>query len=83
MEIDLKAKDTSFWKIKWIDQCVCKERFISTTGHYPQEFLDFLDKHTGYMTIFNVTDQYYEIKISLDSLTSVQSAQDTVWLNPK
>ena len=82
-EIDLGSKDTSTWKLQWLNDCTVRSNFISATNKLPAEMMDFFNSHTIYLEIMKVTEKYYYFKVSLDSLTSHIVDYDTAWFNAK
>src|SRR5690242_14108976 len=51
MEINSKSKDTSFWKIDWIDGCSYKAKYLHGDGNDMTDMKDFLEQHTTYIQI--------------------------------
>lgn len=84
VEVELKTNDTSFWKIQWINECVCTSKFISTTKKkVPKEFLDMVNNHIMFMEVMEVTDKYYRMRVRVDSLSNSEYYEDKIWLQPK
>jgi len=82
-EINLVTKDTSYWKVNWIDECTYTANYLSGGGMKSEEEQNFLRSHTTILQIMNSTPAFYIIKGSLDSLNSKMSIIDTVWIKPK
>lgn len=84
VEVELKTKDTSFWKIQWVNDCVCTSTFISTTKKkVPKEFLSYVKSHIMYMEVVEVNEKNYKMRIYTDSLSNKEYYEDVVWRNPK
>lgn len=83
LEIDLKTMDTSVWRVFWVDDCTLTNQFISSTKPIDAGFLDFVSNHKAYQQIEEIRNDYYLIKMSLDSINSSDYMRDTVWFKPK
>ncbi len=83
MEINSKSKDTSFWKIDWIDDCSYKAKYLHGGGDDLTEMKDFLLQHNTCIRINQVGSEFYVFKVSLDSFNSRQFAIDTAWMKTK
>lgn len=84
MEIELKTRDTSFWKIQWIDDCTCSSKFISMTKKkVDKNFLEYLNNHIAFMEVLEVEDKFYKMRIYSDSLTNDEYLEAMVWRQPK
>jgi len=83
MEINSKSKDTSFWKIDWIDGCSYKAKYLYGGGDDLTEMKEFLVQHSTCIQIREVKPEFYVFKVSLDSFNSSQFAIDTAWMKRK
>ncbi len=81
-EVNLATKDTSCWKVGWIDECTYTANYLSG-GMKSEEEQNFLRSHITIIQIQKATRDFYIIKGSLDSLNSKMSMVDTVWRKPK
>jgi hypothetical protein len=82
-EVNLATKDTSFWKVSWIDECTYAANYLSGGGIKSEEEKNFLRSHTAIVRIQKATTGYYIIKGALYSLTSKLNVVDTVWMRAK
>lgn len=82
-EVNLATKDTSFWKVFWIDECTYAANYLSGGGIKSEEEKNFLRSHTAIIQIQQATTGYYIIKSALDSLPSKLNVVDTVWMRAK
>jgi hypothetical protein len=82
-EINMKTQDTSFWKIKWSNDCFANLHLIRITKKMEDDEKAFLFGHTTVMQVLSISDKYYVFKAGLDSLNSLFTVVDTVWFNKK
>jgi len=82
-EINMKTKDTSFWKINWSDDCFASLHLIRTTKKMEDDEKAFLFGHTTVMHVLSISNKYYIFKGGLDYLNSPFTIVDTVWFNKR
>jgi hypothetical protein len=82
-EIDLTWKDTSYWKISWMSDCIYTAQYLYG-GHWEsEEQKQFVQQHLTVIQVQQLGEDYYIFKGTLDSLNSERSRIDTIWLHPK
>lgn len=82
-EINLKTLDTSFWKIKWSDDCTATLHIVRTTKKIEEYERAFLFGHSSIMQVLSISDKYYIFRGALDSLNSQFKIVDTIWFTRK
>lgn len=78
-EIDKKTKDTSFWQVKWKNDCEFSLSYIRRSGPISDDDKAFYNAHVIVAQIEKVSKQYYVFKAWLDSFGSGKFVSDTVW----
>jgi hypothetical protein len=68
-EIDKKTKDTSYWQVKWKNDCEFSLRFIR--------------KNRPISVDEKASKQYYVYNAWLDSIESGIPLSDTIWFKPR
>jgi hypothetical protein len=81
-EINLTKKDTTRWKLTWLDDCTCTAEYISGGNKSIEEKL-FLAKHKSIAQFLKVTPNYYITKMAFDSVKAKFSSIDTTWMRPR
>jgi hypothetical protein len=82
-EIDVKAADTSFYRVEWKNDCEFGLVFIRDSEVLPAEKKDFMATHTVYCEVLKVTKKYYVFKGRLDPDPGVDIPADTLWVRPR
>ena len=82
-ELIANTSDTSYWRIHWLSECTLTAKYISGGPVNDKNEIAFLNNHITLFKILEVTKDYYRVKLSLDSLSSAQTAEDTVWRKEK
>ena len=82
-EINTSSGDTSYWRIKWLSNCIYSAKYISGGGINSQSYLEFLSKHKTIVEIQTVSENYYTVLLRLDSITYKPAMNDTIWLKKK
>jgi hypothetical protein len=82
-EINLKTRDTSFWKIQWTSSCGFNLKFIRKSLAISVEEKVFYNSHLSVVEISKITKDYYVFKGGLDSLSGKGSMTDTLWFKAK
>jgi hypothetical protein len=81
-EIDKKTKDTTFWQIKWKNDCELSLKFIRKSGPISDDEKAFYNAHVVVAQITKVTKQYYIYNGGLDSIERGNTLSDTIWFKP-
>lgn len=82
-EIDKKTKDTTFWQVKWKNDCEFSLKFIRKIGPVSDDEKAFYNAHVVVTQIAKVSKQYYIYKAWLDSIESGNPLSDTIWFKPR
>lgn len=82
-EVNVVSNDTSYWKLKWINDCTYTANYLSGGGMKSEDEQKFLRSHTTIIEIQKATPEFYIIKGALDSLNSKMTVVDTVWMRAK
>jgi hypothetical protein len=82
-EIDKKTKDTSFWQVKWKNDCEFSSRFIRKSRLVSDDERAFYNAHVVVAQIAKVSKQYYIYNAGLDSIDSGNPLSDTIWFKPR
>jgi hypothetical protein len=82
-EINFKTKDTTFWQLKWKNDCEFSLRFIRKSGPISDGEKAFYNAHVTVVQIAKVSKQYYVFKGGLDSIESGNFLSDTIWFKPR
>jgi hypothetical protein len=82
-EIDFKTKDTSFWQVKWKNDCEFSFRFIRKTRPISDDDKAFYNAHVVVVQIAKISKQYYVYNAWLDSVESKNPLSDTIWFKPR
>ena len=82
-EIDKKTKDTSYWQVKWKNDCEFSFKFIRKSKPISDDDKAFYDAHIIVAQIAKVSKQYYVYNAWLDAIESKYSSSDTIWLKPR
>jgi hypothetical protein len=82
-EIDKKTKDTSFWQVKWKNDCEFSLKFIRKSGPISDDEKAFYNAHVVVAQIAKVSKQYYIYNGGLDSIESGNPLSDTIWFKPR
>lgn len=82
-EIDFKTKDTTFWQLKWKNDCEFSLRFIRKSGPVSDDEKAFFNNAHVSVQIAKVSKQYYVFKGGLDSIESRNPVSDTIWFKPR
>ncbi|WP_207515251.1 hypothetical protein [Longitalea luteola] len=82
-EIDYKTKDTTFWQLKWKNDCEFSLRFIRQSGPISDDEKAFYNAHVSVVQIAKVSKEYYVFKGGLDSIESRNAVSDTIWFKPR
>ena len=83
IEIQNNSKDSSFWKVNWIDNCTVNLKFIRETQPITEEMQRFLNSHIVVSKVLFVTKNYYGFIAGVDSITNEKAIADTIWFKPK
>jgi len=75
--------DTSYWKIKWQDDCLFSMKFIRKGGKMSKSDSIFFNSHTALSRIISVTKDYYTCMGGLDEIPATNTAVDTLWFKPR
>ena len=83
-EIDLKTKDTSYWKVQWEDACTMRLYFLSATENIPENELAFRKSSTVVLKVGEITDKYYTYSSWVEYKGGkLGLAHDTIWVKEK
>ncbi|WP_205514636.1 hypothetical protein [Longitalea arenae] len=82
-EIDLKTKDTTFWQLKWKNDCQFSLKFIRKSGPISDDEKAFYNAHVSVVQIEKVSKHYYVFKGGLDDLENGNFLSDTIWFKPR
>jgi hypothetical protein len=82
-EIDKKTKDTSYWQVKWENDCEFSLRFIRKNRPISDDDKSFYNAHVIVAQIAKVSKQYYVYNAWLDSIESGTPLSDTIWFKPR
>jgi hypothetical protein len=78
-EINIQTTDTSFWKVRWQNDCMFNLKFIRKSHPISDEEKNFYNSHTTAFKVLSVTKDYYTFKAGLDSITTKNPLTDTLW----
>lgn len=78
-EINIKAGDTTFWKVNWQSDCMFNLKFIRKSQAISDVEKSFYKSHTTVFKILEVTKDYYVFKAGLDSINNAKMLTDTLW----
>lgn len=81
-EINIEAKDTSFWKVNWQSNCILNLKFIRKNQPLSDED-KFFYSHNIVVKVLNVTKDYYTFKGGLDSVNNTSALTDTLWFTAR
>jgi hypothetical protein len=79
----MNTGDTSYWKLKWLDDCTFSATYLSGGVKRSDEEKEFLTQHQTVVQILKITPNYYVVEGSLDSVNSEMSIVDTIWIKGK
>jgi hypothetical protein len=82
-QINLKKKDTTFWKISWQKNCVFYLSFLRSSRPVTEKEKRFYRAHKVYNKVKQVADDHYTFTVSLDSPGSKTTMEDSIWFKPK
>lgn len=81
-EVDEGTTDTSYWSIKWLNNCRYELRFQNSKGNM-NGTKPFLKEHSMVCSITELYSDYYIYEAYLDKINGMFITKDTVWLQPK
>ena len=83
-EINFKTKDTSFWQVKWNNDCEFSLSFIRKNRPISDDEMAFYKAHVVVAQIAEVSKQYYVYNAWVDSIKSGNPFnRDTIWFKPR
>jgi hypothetical protein len=77
-EVAIGTSDTSVSRINWVDDCTYSLDHISGGAKIPGN-----KQHRVFIQFFDITKNYYVVKMCADSLNSKYCLKDTIWVNPR
>ena len=83
IEINSKTKDTSIWKINWIDNCTFSTKYVSGLRINTQAEADFYRQSIIVFTIKELTDDYYTYSAEFKFNSLSNKYTDTLWRHSK
>lgn len=75
--------DTSYWSVKWQEDCLLNMKFIRRSGMMPKGDSIFFNSHIFVSRIMSVTKDYYTFIAGLDEIPTTNTVVDTVWIKPR
>jgi len=82
-ELDLITGDSSFWNIKWENECTFNLSFVRDTRVMSDKEREFYNSHVLNCKILAVAPTYYIFKAIADPGIGFQPVTDTMWLVEK
>jgi hypothetical protein len=82
-EINRTTGDTSFWRIKWKNECAFDMSFVRSTRKMVDEEREFYRSHILNCKILTVAPNYYIFRADTDPNIGFQPIEDTMWLKKR
>ena len=82
-EINTQTGDTSYWKIRWTDNCTFSCNYISGLKSKSKEELDFYNQSTLVFKVKTLNAEYYNYDAELKFKSQSMSFSDTLWRQRK
>lgn len=80
-EIEIGKTDTSFWSVKWLDECTYEIKF-QTGGTLKPADKQFMKEHSFVYRITTTAKDYYTFEGFVDKVNTITIIKDTFWLHP-
>ena len=82
-EINTQTGDTSYWKIRWTDNCTFSCNYLSGLKSKSKEELDFYNQSTLVFKVKTLNNEYYNYDAELKFKTQSTFFSDTLWRQRK
>jgi len=82
-EINTQTGDTSYWKIRWTDNCTFSCNYISGFKSKSKEELNFYNQSTLFFKVKTLNDEYYNYDAELKFKSQSIFFSDTLWRQKK
>ena len=82
-EINTQTGDTSYWKIRWTDNCTFSCNYISGFKSKSKEELDFYNQSTLVFKVKTLNNEYYNYDAELKFKSQSIFFSDTLWRQKK
>ena len=82
-EINTQTGDTSYWKIRWTDNCTFSCNYLSGLKSKSKEELDFYNQSTLIFKVKTLNNEYYNYDAELKFKSQSMFFSDTLWRQRK
>jgi len=82
-DINTQTKDTTYWKIDWLDNCRFAASFLTGSGPKTPEEKNFYQSTVLFYEVIEIADNYYIGTTTVKAPNGTSSSTDTTWLVEK
>lgn len=82
-DVNTVTKDTTYWKIDWLNSCRFAATYLSGAGPKTEEQKLLFQNTILYFDVLEMTNEYYVGTTTVKAPNGTSSFTDTTWMNEK